>query len=321
MPQPRKRLVSLAETPYYHCISRCVRRAFLCGVDAHTGFDFSHRRGWIVERLQQLTGIFAIDLCAYAVMSNHYHVVVRVDREAALAWSAIEVAERWQRIFNGPPLMQRFLANERLSEAEKSAVNGWIATWRSRLHDLSWFMRCMNEMIARMANAEDRCSGRFWEGRFCSQALLDERAVLACMAYVDLNPIRAAMATTPETSDFTSIQQRIQQPDATVLARFSDQASDAAAIPCRFPDYLQLVDWAGRAMHPDKKGAIPADTPPILLRLGLDAPELLRYMRHRPDRFVTAIGPVNRMRLFARAVGRQFIMGISLGRRLCPEPG
>jgi len=321
MPQPRKRLVSLAETPYYHCISRCVRRAFLCGVDSNTGFDFSHRRGWIVKRLQHLTGIFAIDLCAYAVMSNHYHVVVRVDRDAALDWSDIEVAERWLRIFKGPPLVHRFVENDSLSAAEMSAVNGWIATWRSRLHDLSWFMRCMNETIARMANAEDHCSGRFWEGRFRSQALLDVRALLACMAYVDLNPIRAAMATTPETSDFTSIQQRIQQPDATDLAHFSDQASHAAAIPCRYPDYLQLVDWAGRAIHPDKKGAISADTPPILLRLGLDAPELLRYMRHRPDRFVTAIGPVTRLRHFVQAVGRQFIMGISLGRRLCREPG
>ena len=141
------------------------------------------------------------------------------------------------------------------------------------------------------------------------------------MAYVDLNPIRAAMAATPEASDFTSIQERIKHPDCSTLACFSDQASDAAAIPFRLPDYLQLVDWAGRNIQPNKNGAIPTDTPPILQRLGLDAAELLRYMRRRPDRFISAIGPVNRMRLFARAVGRQFIMGISLGRRLWPEPG
>ena len=320
MPQPRKRLVSLAETPYYHCISRCVRRAFLCGVDAATGFDFSHRRGWIVERLHELSGIFAIDLCAYAVMSNHYHVVLRVNREVALGWSDTEVAERWLRLFKGPPLVHRLLAGERLDATARHVAEAEITVWRKRLHDLSWYMRCLNETIARLANAEDRCKGRFWEGRFRSQALLDERALLACMAYVDLNPVRAAMAATPEDSDFTSIQERIRHPGTCDLASFGADANTTGVIPCHFPDYLQLVDWAGRSIHPGKNGAIATATPPILQRLGLDERELLRYLAHPPDGFSTALGPVGRLRQFAQAVGRRFIKGVSLGRRLCPVP-
>jgi hypothetical protein len=319
MTQPRRRLVSLAETPYYHCISRCVRRAFLCGTDATTGFDFSHRRSWIVERLKELTGIFAIELCSYAVMSNHYHLVLRVDRNSALAWSDVEVARRWLRLFKGPPLMQRWVAGETLSRAEQDVVSRCIETWRKRLYHLSWFMRCLNESIARMANAEDRCSGRFWEGRFRSQALLDERALLACMAYVDLNPIRAAMARTPEGSDFTSIQERIEHPDSKHLASFNTGARGTGVLPCRFPDYLQLVDWAGRAIRSDKKGYIPAETPPILHRLGMDGRELLHYVECRQDRLATALGPVDALRRFAHAVGRAFVMGADLGRRLCPE--
>ena len=112
MPRPRKRQVSLSDTPYYHCISRCVRRAFLCGKDPVTDFDFSHRRGWLVDRLKLVSEVFSVDLCAYAVMSNHYHVIVRIDQNRAGSWSAVEVAERWTRLFAGAPLVQRWVSGE-----------------------------------------------------------------------------------------------------------------------------------------------------------------------------------------------------------------
>jgi hypothetical protein len=87
MPKPRKALVLLEETPYYHCVSRCDRRAFLCGVDAHTGKSYEHRRQWIVDPLKQLVDIFAIDICSYAVLHNHYHVILHVDSQLAAGWS------------------------------------------------------------------------------------------------------------------------------------------------------------------------------------------------------------------------------------------
>jgi hypothetical protein len=210
MPQPRSSLVSLSDTPWYHVVSRCVRRAYLCGEDGHSGRSFEHRRGWIVERLAQLAGVFAVDVAAYAVMSNHFHVVVRVDAERVHGWDAEEVLRRWTKVFAGPLLVQRYLANpESLGAAETAAVLDWVETYRNRLADLSWYMRVLNESIARMANAEDGVTGRFWEGRFRSQALLDDAAVLTAMAYVDLNPIRAKLAETPETSDYTAIAERL----------------------------------------------------------------------------------------------------------------
>jgi len=319
MPKPRKRLVSLDDTPYYHCISRCVRRAFLCGQDAVTGFDFSHRRGWIINRMRELANVFALDICAYAIMSNHYHLVIHMDPARAAGWTDRDIARRWLQLFKGPELVHEWLGGAQMDTAQSQAVSDWLSVWRVRLCDLSWYMRCLNESIARMANREDHCSGRFWEGRFKSQALLDERALLACMAYVDLNPIRAGLARIPEHSDYTSIRERIHSPQTDTLRPFSDQTDDREAIPYVFQDYLQLVDWLGRAMRSDKKGYIPDGCPSILTRLGMDQQVVLDYVRRKPNQWVSALGPADRMRALAQSIGARFIKGLSLGARLCPE--
>lgn len=317
MPQPRHRQISLDDTPYYHCISRCVRRAFLCGKDSHTGFDFEHRRQWIVDRIKLLCSVFAVDLCAYAIMSNHYHVVLRINVDQVKHWSDQEVARRWMQLFSGPLLMHQYLRNTGLGEHELENVADLFATWRRRLSDLSWFMRCLNEPIARMANSEDHCSGRFWEGRFKSQALLDARAVLACMAYVDLNPIRAAMAKTPEQSDYTSIQERIAHPEGTFLRAFAEQEENG--IPFALKDYLELVDWGGREIKHNKRGYVPASTPPILNRLRMDAAPVLIYLAKDHIPAFGALGPVSMLKVFAKSVGRCFIKGHAFGNRLCPD--
>ncbi|MBI3187725.1 MAG: transposase, partial [Gammaproteobacteria bacterium] len=220
MPKPRYSQVSLASTPYYHCVSRCVRRAFLCGTDTLTGQSFEHRRQWIEDKILVLARIFALDVCAYAVMSNHYHVVLHVNQQAACSWSMDEIIQQWHQLFSGHALSQRYARGEQMTSAELATLQQITSTWRERLMDISWFMRVLNESIARQANAEDDCTGRFWEGRFKSQALLDEVALLACMTYVDLNPIRAGIAHTPEASDHTSIQRRIHVTNPSVTGLF-----------------------------------------------------------------------------------------------------
>jgi REP element-mobilizing transposase RayT len=154
--------------------------------------------------------VFAIDVCAYAVMSNHTHVVLHINKAKAEAWSMLDVLERWHSLHKGTLLTQKYLKGDELDEASLKAVAELAEVYRNRLYDISWFMRHLNESIARQANKEDGCTGRFWEGRFKSQALLDEAALIACMAYVDLNPIRAKIAKTPEQSTHTSIKHRVE---------------------------------------------------------------------------------------------------------------
>ncbi len=289
----------------------------MCGSDPVTGFDFEHRRQWIIDRIKLLSRVFAVDLCAYAIMNNHYHIVVRINADEVNQWSDEEVAKRWMQIFSGPLLMQQYLSNADLTRAELKCIADLFVTWRERLGNLSWFMRCINEPIARMANAEDHCTGRFWEGRFKSQALLDERALLACMAYVDLNPIRAAMAKTPEQSDYTSIQERISDPENSWLRSFSE--AEENGIPFNLKDYLELVDWGGREVKHNKRGYIPANIPPILTRLRMDAAPVLDYLAKDDLASFGAIGPVSLLKAFARSIGQKFIKGHAFGGRLCPE--
>ncbi len=297
MPTPRKQQVILEETPYYHCISRCVRRAFLCGSDGDSR-SYEHRREFIEHRLRLLACIFAIDICSYAIMHNHYHVVVKI--RSSDDWSMDRVIQHWLTLHKGPLLVQRYHAGDTLDSVEYKTVTDIVEVWRDRLQSLSWFFKCLNEPIARQANKEDQCTGHFWESRFISQPLLTEEAVLSCMAYVDLNPIRAKIAQTPEASEHTSIRERIvQQFDLTVaikgqplaspfdlplaeLAKFEDAVTihDQQGILYSLSDYLQLVDYTGRIIRKGKRGAIDNDLPPILSRLGISSSEWLQSSQH-----------------------------------------
>ena len=318
MPSPRKSQIDLDITPYYHCVSRCVRRAFLCGTDAYSGQSYEHRRGWVEDRLLELSRWFSIDICAFAVMSNHCHVVLHVDVEQAKTWSTQEVVEHWHGLFAGTPLSQRFLAGQRLDKAEHRAVEEQAEIWRENLSSISWFMRCLNEYIARRANEEDECTGRFWEGRFKCQALLDEAAVIACMAYVDLNPVRAGIADTPEQSDHTAVQQRIQalqeqpsdQPETLMPFVGNEHEDRRKGLAFHLQDYLELLDWTGRCIREDKPGAIANDLPPILDRLQITTESWRSLTGEFEALFSSLIGHEQTVQAACQQLNKQWCHGI-----------
>ena len=236
--------------------------------------------------------------------------------------SLAEVVSRWSTLFSLPSLVERW-RNGHASDIEREAAETVIAGWRERLSDLSWFMKCMNEHLARRANAEDHCTGRFWEGRFRSQALLDEAGLLTAMAYVDLNPVRAGIAAAPEASDFTSIQARIREradaqcmPPAQATRLAPPLRPFGKTLPCTLADYLQLVDWTGRSIRDDKRGHIDERLPPILQRLNIEGDIWTVAMRPKGNVFGRAMGRLDHLRLHAATLGQSWVRGLRQAQRM-----
>jgi len=320
MTQSRDSLISLSDTLYYHCISRCVRRAFLCGEDKYSGKSFEHRRQWIIERIRFLTDVFPIEVCAYSIMSNHYHVVLYVNEEELDNLSNQQVCERWGKIYSLPAIVDGWQKGQLSSDIQKETALSVIDEWRKRLLSISWFMRCLNEFIARKANKEDNCTGRYWEGRFKSQALLDENALLTCMAYVDLNPIRAKMHDSVEESEYTSVFERIHNKSHHAekkntaykpLVRFigADHQCSPQGIMFTLLDYLELVDWTGRMMCDEKRGSISAEAPVLLGVLGLNSDTWFMLANDFGKTYHGAVGSLEELALFAEHTGKNWISG------------
>ena len=352
----RKEIVDESQVGIYHCVSRCVRRAFLCGIDRYSGRNFDHRKAWVQDRLEELAEIFAMDILGFSIMSNHLHMILRNRPDVAEAWSDEEVARRWWQLH--PKRRNEDGTPAEPEPAELAAIQAEpdrVAVLRRRLAGLSWFMGSLCEPIARRANREDHVRGIFFEGRFNSLAVIDEAAVLACSIYVDLNPIRACLAETPETSEFTAAFERIaarrgslplvaesalpaenavtaQPPRAAArdawLSPVSDadvpgqachaapggsarRASDRGFLPMTLDEYLELLDWTGRQVRSDKRGAIPAELRPILERLQINADAWVDTIERFGRTFRRAIGRASSMAAFAASRGKSWFQGVT----------
>ena len=326
----RVELFEPGEIAIVHVISRVVRRCFLLGDDPISGKNYDHRKVWIQERMKLLAANFGVDLLAYSILSNHVHQVVRSRPDIVKGWNDSDVARRWLTICPGRRSSKK---QAEPTEAELNSIRtdpAKLAEIRSRLSDISWWMRLLNQPTARRANQEDNHTGHFWHDRYKAVRLLDESAVLACAAYVDLNPIRAAMAETLETSQYTSAMHRcaaavqsqvpnvgsngeaahqvLEQgcgwlspvhaeeahgPIGAQPSLLPSRASDRGFLPISELDYLELLDWTARQIAPGKnpKGVTPADAPAILARLKI-----------QPSAWCLLVGEFGRM--FLRVAGQ-----------------
>lgn len=312
MAQARSLQVDLESTPYYHCITRCVRGNYLCGVDTSTGIDFSHRKQWIEKKIIELCNAFAIKLCEYSIMETHHHLILFVGEKESKLWTDKEIFERWQKVY--PSNAQNF--KELVLDPENTLGQETLARWRERLSSISWYMKALNEAIAKRANAEEEKKGKFWDARFKCVPLLDESALLTAMAYVALNPVRAKVSDTPEDSNYTGFKKRYDyslkdqaiknrlgakqkiaepfderaQPKELMPFSISCDCQDISKIPFALSDYYRLVDITGRIVRQDKKGAIPVDILPILERMKVHSESWWVLMRDFEQYFQTAAG-------------------------------
>ena len=301
----------------YHCISRCVRRAYLCGFDVLSGKNFDHRKDWVRERLIFLTKIFSIEVLAYALMSNHQHSLLRTRLDLLGELSDEEVARRWLTLY--PPPVETGVLLEKEYVKTLSQNKERISILRDRLGSVSWFMKSLNEYIARKANKEDDCKGRFWEGRFKCQRLDDIGAVLACSIYIDLNPVRAKAAKTPEESEFTSAYERIKalrksEREDLWLAPVRHTKNRKGFLPISLQEYLALLDSTGRELIHGKRGAIPANLEPILERIGINSRYWLITARHYGRWFSHVAGGQEVLLKAARKLGKNWLKGVRAAR-------
>ena len=271
----RAEVFSADEVAIVHVMNRVVRRCFLLGTDSVTGKNYDHRKVWIEDLLKQFAAHFGIDLLGFAIMSNHFHLILRSRPDVVASWSDTEVARRWLMLC--PVRRDKDRCPEEPNDAELDSIRRVLEKReliRSRLSDITWWMRLLCQNVAMRANHEDQELGRFWQSRFRAVRLLDEAALVACAAYVDLNPIRAAMAESIEASDFTSAQRRTQElnsarsrPDVARAIESSPQDIVTEAVECSRPcssqtgdDFLAPVELTPVAANFEELGPVPSTT-------------------------------------------------------------
>ena len=341
----RKKLLLKNQVQVVHCFTRCVRRAFLAGIDPLTGKDFNYRRDWIRDLLEQQAALFGIEAGFHVQMSNHLHLVLRTRPDVVKRWSKEKIVRNWLKIakLKRGSDIKDWEPEEQRVRIEMSDPKR-VKKLRRRLANVSWYMATLCENVARRANQQDGVIGKFFEQRYKLRDLADEGAILVCGMYIDLNQIHAGEALTPEESRYTSAYDRIegrkafslarQQPELPIIKRdrwlcelsldegtpanvshdaCSEtpwRASDKGLLPISLDDYLMLLDWTGRQIRQDKKRAIPSELAPILQRLQINADNWLETVSQFDSRFTHVAGRVESMAKAAVRLGRRWLAGV-----------
>ena len=330
---PRRFQILPRVTAYYHITLRCVRKLKLMGdVNPITKKSTKGRKKWIEKHLQRVAKAFCVDLCSYAIMDNHIHLQLHINEKQAKKLTMEQVIRRWHCLFRGTPLSRRYLEGGRLNAPERKKLERVVRVWRKRLNDISWFMRCFSQYVSRRCNKEDGTKGRFFEERFQSKGLCGFVAIIACMIYIELNPIRAGLAATPETSNFTSLKTRIDAwrnpeeysadwlfPLNNSPSSNQDKINQGKCLPITLKELMKLVDNTGRAVRTDKRGAIDKDLLPILERLEFDAKQWIKLIANYDTSFKRFVAKASKMNQLAHLLKLRWLQGTKACNQLLPD--
>jgi hypothetical protein len=298
----------------------------------------------VFERLELLAANFVIDTCFFAVLANHLHLVLRTTPRLVKRMGTWEVARRWLRVFPGRRVLDGKWVQPTEQQVQALAEDKEkIKQIRKRLASISWFMAALSEYIARRSNLEDDCTGRFFEGRFSCREVTDERALLVCGLYVDLNPVRAGEVRTATAAAHSSAALRLRGQQATARGQSSGEfavdgwlapltlqpdhlgdtpsssgrrASDKGLLPMSQDAYLRLLNWCGRQVDREQCDVMPEDLAPLVARMGVVPEELVATVRDFPRRFRRFAGTVAQFRQRAAEVGRRWLQGVRCAARV-----
>jgi hypothetical protein len=337
-------LIGKGRQGVFHCWTRCAQHACLLGPDPKTGKDCSYRRAWIIIREEQLAALFAIDIEFRAEMRNHLHVVLRTMPRVAKRLGREEVVRRWLTITKLAKCMSDDLPEINPKLVKKLAKDKKkVEQMRRRLSSISWFMGTLCENISRRSNAEAGTSGHFWESRFKCRECLDENAVLLCGIYVDLNPIKAGEAASPEKARYTSIYTRLQaqsqrknarnradgwlgeltlQPESKKNESLADssrsgrRASDMGILSISLADYLKLLKWTAKLLRSGERKTIPKDLATILDYMDVNAEAWLDTVNDYEDSFCHVVGTTESIAKVAERLDIRCMKGTTASRRI-----
>ena len=353
MTTARQDIIAKDRNERYHISCRCVQKAWLLGTDPDTGNDYNHRKDWIPDKLKFYQKIFCIDLGAYAVMDNHFHIIIENRIDLANKLTDKEIVFRWLLLHPTREAKKAKRVEPTSDEINEKLITLDLEKTRQRLCDISWYMKEFNWSIAYRANREMNRKGKFFEARFNCQYLADDAAVLTCMIYVDLNVIRARAAKSVEESVFTSAHDRsvadlamknletfsaIQPATLTLtypqeqeiknqielvknhhwLAPLkSDVSSDLKPfLNITLDKYLDLLDYTGRAYHKDKPGIIPGTIAPILMAMDLNHNLWMASIKNYGSWFYRVVGPLLKLKDKLIAVKQRWFKGVKLNENL-----
>lgn len=352
----RRDVIDEENVGVYHCISRVNRQRPFLGKDSETGEDYSHRRDMIIEMITEMAQYFAIDIITLSIMINHIHLLLRIRPDIVRTWPDWKVARCWLWLYpkrktaKGKPKKPN---DDEVKELVRNPKR--IEELRKRLSSLSWFHKRYKEKVAKVCNKADGVTGHFWEGRFGCTRMADEASTLACSVYVDLNPVRACVAQTPEESEYTGAYYRIaarqariksllgeltgqedneQSPDSWLSPIFSDslpadqqyakqkkRASDTSAMGIDFDQYLELLDWTGKQTRVDKPGSIPANLDPILKRLDINGEYWVEGVKSFESCLSKIVGHPDKVQEYVEQTERQWTKGAKHCEKMFQRPG